>query len=295
MTANRRFWHLGIAILWAAIPAIYYQYQSVWDRLPVRMATHFDIHNHANGWAPRESSMYFILGLTASVVLLGTFVLARIRKPDAASWGVLAMFYIVLAVLYRASGAVIEYNLSGNFFDIAWPMRILVVAVVAIIILSVMPKGNPPLAHGDLVAEETHASPKLALVFGAAALAEMIAAYTLPIPLARLGLLIASGLFIAITAMTASGFHYQFRRTGLEIRTLGFRLRSIPLSQILEYTIESWNPLRGYGIRCMGSTRAYVWGSRVVRIKTSDGEIFLGHNNPERIVHDLDAMKQFSH
>src|SRR5579872_4113632 len=104
---SRRFFHAGIALLWAAIPAIYFQYQSVWDRLPARMATHFDINNHPNGWASRESSMWFIMGVCAFVTVIATIVTARIRRPDAASWAVLAMFYLILGVLYRASAAVI--------------------------------------------------------------------------------------------------------------------------------------------------------------------------------------------
>ena len=56
--------------------------------------------------------------------------------------------------------------------------------------------------------------------------------------------------------------------------------------------MQNWNPLYGYGIRGLGERRAYVWGNRGVRIKTSDGEVFLGHSNPDRIVHDLDVIKQ---
>jgi len=292
---NRRFWHLGIAFLWIAIPAIYYQYQNVWDRLPARMATHFDVNNHPNGWSPKQSSMWFILGVTAFIVLLATVLLARIRKPDTSSWAILAMFFLVLGILYRASASVIEYNLSGNSLSMDWAMKIFVVAVIAIILLYVIPKREPHLAQGDLVAEETHGSTKLALIFGAAALAEFAAAFAIPSPLARVGLLTAAGLFVVIAAMTGIGFQYMFRRTGLEIRAFGFRLRSIPLEQIRDYAVQSWSPLKGYGIRGIGNSRAYVWGNHVVRIRTNDGEIFLGHSNPERIVHDLDAMKQFSH
>jgi uncharacterized protein DUF1648 len=289
---TRRFWHVAIAFLWAALPAIYFQYADAWNRLPVRMATHFDSNGHPNGWAPRETSMWFILGVTALVVLVGTVLLARIRKPDASAWGVLAMFYIVLAVLYRASAAVIEYNLSGNFLSMAWEMKVFIVAVVAIILLSVVPRRGVPLQHSDLVAEEVHSSSALAIIFGAAALCEIVAAFAIHISAARIGLFAAAALFIAITAMTASGFQYLFRRTGLEIRTLGFRLRSIPLAQIQNYAIQPWSWVRGYGIRGVGASRAYVWGNRVVRIQTSDGEVFLGHSHPERIVRDLDVIRQ---
>ena len=52
---------------------------------------------------------------------------------------------------------------------------------------------------------------------------------------------------------------------------------------------------RGYGIRGVGNTRAYVWGNSVVHISTNDGEVFLGHSDPARLVRDLDQMKQFTH
>jgi hypothetical protein len=81
----------------------------------------------------------------------------------------------------------------------------------------------------------------------------------------------------------------------VEIRTLGFRLRSIPRADIKGYSVESWNPLRGYGIRGIGNRRAYVWCNQGVRIQTTNGEVFLGHSEPERIVRDLDTMKQFAH
>jgi hypothetical protein len=33
-----------------------------------------------------------------------------------------------------------------------------------------------------------------------------------------------------------------------------------------------------------------VWGNKVVHIKTSNGEVFLGHSDPQRIVRDLDRV-----
>jgi hypothetical protein len=33
-----------------------------------------------------------------------------------------------------------------------------------------------------------------------------------------------------------------------------------------------------------------VWGNKVVHIKTSNGDIFLGHSDLERIVRDLDRV-----
>ena len=71
---------------------------------------------------------------------------------------------------------------------------------------------------------------------------------------------------------------------------LGFRLRFLPKESIVGYNIEPWSLIRGYGIRGVGRTRAYVWCNKVVHIKTSTGDIFLGHHDPERIVRDLDMV-----
>ncbi len=95
---------------------------------------------------------------------------------------------------------------------------------------------------------------------------------------------------LGVGAMAWSGFQYRFLRHGVEIRMLGFRLRSIPKQSIVSYSIEPWAFIRGYGIRGIGSTRAYVWCNKVVHIRTSNGEIFLGHSDPERIVRDLDMV-----
>jgi hypothetical protein len=92
--------------------------------------------------------------------------------------------------------------------------------------------------------------------------------------------------------MAWNGFTYLFTSAGVEIRTLGFRLRSIPVEQIKEYAPDRWSLVGGYGVRGLGERRAYVWGNRGVRIKTSDGEVFLGHSNPDRIVRDLDVIKK---
>src|SRR5271168_2083398 len=143
-----------------------------------------------------------------------------------------------------------------------------------------------------MIAQETHASPLLATLFLLPLLFELWILSTMPPGAARLGLAVMSILFLATAIFAGSGFRYYFGPTGVEIRALGYRLRSIPTSQITSYAIEPWNLLRGYGIRGIGSTRAYVWGNKVVHIKTTQGEVFLGHSQPERIIHDLDMITQ---
>ena len=99
-------------------------------------------------------------------------------------------------------------------------------------------------------------------------------------------------LLLAAAALAWSGFHYRFSGHGVEISTLGFRLRSIPLENIRAYAIAPWNPMGGYGIRGIGERRAYVWGNTGVRLMLSDGEVFLGHGEPEKIMQDLNSIRQ---
>jgi hypothetical protein len=97
-------------------------------------------------------------------------------------------------------------------------------------------------------------------------------------------------LLLGAAALAWSGFHYRFTGHGVEISTLGFRLRSIPLQNIKAYAVAPWNPMAGYGIRGIGERRAYVWGNTGVRLMLSEGEVFLGHREPERIMNDLNLI-----
>jgi hypothetical protein len=142
----------------------------------------------------------------------------------------------------------------------------------------------------DLFVEETHSARTWILLILPALIVPLIAASMIPVPAVRLALALVGLIGFATIAAACSGFQYRFLTQGVEIRVLGFRLRSIPREQIQSYKAESWSALRGYGIRGVGNTRAYVWGNKVVHIKTSNGDIFLGHSDPVRIVRDLDKV-----
>jgi hypothetical protein len=292
---TRRWWQGLIALLWAVLPAVRFQYSQAWNRLPMRMTTHFGLSGQPNGWMSREGTMWFMLLLVVFLLITATVVLGRVRKPDGTAYALMGMFYVVMIVIYRISGGLIEYNLSGRPLNLVPDMAAMMIAVFVVIVIALISQRGTILPKADVIAEETHVSILWTMLFAALLLGETCLAVLIPIPFARMILIPVCALFAAITAMAGSGFHYKFRRSGVEISTLGFRLRSIPLEKIREYAVQSWNPLYGYGIRGLGERRAYVWGNRGVRIKTSDGEVFLGHSNPDRIVHDLDVIKQFTH
>jgi hypothetical protein len=144
--------------------------------------------------------------------------------------------------------------------------------------------------QNDLLAEETHSGREWSLIILLALLGPMIGAALVPSTVGRWAVALVGVVAIGTFAMSWSGFQYRFLRHGVEIRMLGFRLRSIPKQSIVSYSIEPWAFIRGYGIRGIGNSRAYVWCNQVVHIKTSNGEIFLGHSDPQRIVRDLDMV-----
>ncbi|HME33723.1 MAG TPA: hypothetical protein VKF84_00700 [Candidatus Sulfotelmatobacter sp.] len=147
--------------------------------------------------------------------------------------------------------------------------------------------------QSDVIAEETHAGRVWSLIILPALIGPVVSVAFYPTAPARFALGIVGVIGLGALAMVLSGFQYRFLRHGVEIRTMGFRLREIPKQAIVSYSIEPWAFVRGYGIRGIGSTRAYVWGNKVVHIKTTNGEVFLGHNDPERIVRDLDRVTGF--
>jgi hypothetical protein len=142
----------------------------------------------------------------------------------------------------------------------------------------------------DLLVEETHSAGAWVWLILPAVIGPVIGASMVPVPAARVAMAVVVLIGSVTITVACSGFQYRFLKQGVEIRVLGFRLRSVPREQIQGYTVEPWSALRGYGIRGVGNTRAYVWGNKVVHIKTSNGDIFLGHSDPARIVRDLDKV-----
>lgn len=140
------------------------------------------------------------------------------------------------------------------------------------------------------LAEEKHASVFWGFFMFVPALGMLAFAANVPIVGIRLTLIASGVILIGASMMAWSGFRYSFSSSGLDIYTLGFRVRSIPAADIRSYIPDRWKVIGGYGIRGFGNRRAYVWGNRGVRIKTTEGEVFLGHSEPEKIVRDLDMI-----
>ncbi len=289
---NRRPFQLAIALLWLTLPLVAFQYWRVWDQLPVRMATHFNAIGQPNGWMSRAVALEFGVGVMAFLLLVFTpilWVISR-RRVDKFAWAFLGFCFVVAGFVAAGNQQVIAYNLEGAPIHLE---PLLIVIPAAIVLLSVFYLGSKrghALPASEALAEETHSGRAWTAVFVPALLGPLMAARLIPIGAVRISMALVAIVLFAAMAMAWTGFQYRFLQHGVQISTLGYRLCSIPRQQILSYAVEAWNPLGGYGIRGVGDNRAFVWGNKVVHIKTTNGEVYLGHSDPDRIVRDLDLV-----
>ena len=295
---NRKSFAILTALMWIALPLTALRYAQVWNQLPARMATHFNARGEPNGWMLRETSLYFGLGVVAFVLVVFTAIALVIRRqktmPGAASYALLGFFYLVVSFVVYGNESVIQYNLAGRPIAIA-PMLVGVpLALIIFTFVYLRMQRGQALPEAQTLAEESHGSKPFAGLFLLVAAIELAIAFRVPASGVRIGLGLLGALFLLTAAHAWSGFQYRFTPAGVEISTLGVRLRSIRQSQIAHYRPEKWLVLRGYGIRGVGNTRAYVWGNQVVHITMLEGEVFLGTNDPARIIRDLDAVKQYA-
>ncbi len=291
----RTLYRLFSLALWLAVPVAALRLLTVWDRLPMRLATHFDIAGQPNGWMSPDGFVIFILVATACTAGIATYAMVRASQPDLSAWTLLGFFYVVTGILYGAADAIVNYNLYGRGVHVVPYLIAGFGSLFVVLVVYMGTRRGPQLPAENLIADEVHRSKMWAVVMALPIVLMAVLAAAAPNLTVRLVLVLPILLLVMAVIMAWSGFHYIFSNSGLEIRTLGFRLRTIPSSQIRDYAVATWGPAGGYGIRGVGNTRAYVWGKKGVRIHLWDGEVFLGHREPERLVRDLDAVMSFAH
>jgi hypothetical protein len=294
---NRNAYKTLVALLWLAPLAMGLRCWQLWNRLPMRMASHFDATGRANGWMAREAAVYFEVFFLVFLTAVFSIVLYVIQKRyplTKLSWALLAFFHAEIWTIVYMLHSTLAYNIDGQAIAVAPLLIVTPIGLVVILALAFAEKRGSALPATEVVAEEVHACKPWGLLFLAPLVGVAMTFAATTNTTARLSAGVVGVLLAATFAMAWDGFHYLFTRHGVEIRTLGLRLKSIPLLQIKQYEIEDWAPSRGYGIRGIGNRKAYVWGKRGVRVEMYDGEIFMGHNDPQRIVHDLNVIKRQS-
>jgi hypothetical protein len=227
---DSKFYRALTATLWLALPLTALQYWSVWDQLPPRMATHFGASGQPNGWMARDTSLIFALVVTTLVLVSLTWALTRVRKPDVLAWSLLAMLYVVMGTLFSVNVAVLNYNLHGGPLNVVPALAAVFLAAIAVTAVALVTRRGIALPRqADVVeAEEVHGSVLWAFVFTVLTAVELGVIALIPLSGLRWVMALPTLLLLGAAALAGSGFHYRFTDHGVEVSTLGFRLRSIP-------------------------------------------------------------------
>ena len=110
----RRNWYKPLlALMWLTLMTSALNYWRVWDRLPDRMAVHFDANWQPNGFTSKEASVELGLGIMVVILVLFTVagLIAHAMKP-AAAWPMLVAFYLVLGMIWCGNYSIVKFNLN---------------------------------------------------------------------------------------------------------------------------------------------------------------------------------------
>src|SRR6201987_5205079 len=123
---NRKLFIVLTALMWIAIPVTALRYWQVWDALPASMATHFAADGHPNGWMPRETALYYALGVTAFMSMVFTamavVVLKQRAKLDRTSFALIGFFYVIVGFVFYVNNGILNHNLTGRPVEVS-PVR----------------------------------------------------------------------------------------------------------------------------------------------------------------------------
>lgn len=111
---NRNGFRALVLLMWLALPASAWEYRSVWDQLPVRMAVHFDANWRPNGYTSREGASELGLGILAVMLVMftvSTLVIGSLKPPAALP--ALLIAYVAVGFCWYANHAIVKFNLDA--------------------------------------------------------------------------------------------------------------------------------------------------------------------------------------
>lgn len=112
---NRSAFKTAVWMAWTLLPITALNYWYCWDRLPAKMAVHFDANWQPNGFTTRQGSLWFSLGLISFMLVVCTAVSYLVLAlKQRAAWPVLVTLYLALGFCLYGSNAIVEYNLRRN-------------------------------------------------------------------------------------------------------------------------------------------------------------------------------------
>jgi hypothetical protein len=110
---NGRSFKTLVVLMWLALPITAQNYWSNWDRLPARMAVHFDANWQPSGYTNREGALELGLGIMVFMLVVSTvgLLIAHALRP-AAAWPLLVVFYVTIGFVWFGNRSIIKWNLN---------------------------------------------------------------------------------------------------------------------------------------------------------------------------------------
>jgi uncharacterized membrane protein len=110
-TTNTR---LLLLLPWLSLPLILSAHLLLWNRIPERLAVHFDTAGNVSGWMTRGQSLAFDLAILLFILVTSTFKLYRQRRSNQPS----GLFILNAAVVFVTLVflGLLKYNITGSLF-----------------------------------------------------------------------------------------------------------------------------------------------------------------------------------
>jgi len=291
---------LILAGLWLAPICVALRLAFVWKQLPKPVAVHFTMSGSPDAFWLRQTFALFTVAIIFAAVGLGSLYFRA--SSSATGKFVIAVLTFVVLVQTGAIWAVINFNLGQTHID--WARVFLLPAAAAIVVFAVLglispskPSANgrtAPAVIGTVLAVFYHYCRKHFWLLIPALLIPSLM-WILGGTTGRIIALLLTGLLAVVLIGVWRGFEYRVTTSGVEVRSLGVRLKFLPASCIRSFSKVEVDPLAemgGWGIRRGSGMTAYIWGKRGVKINSDLGQVLLGYSRPDDLLDVLTAMKQ---
>jgi uncharacterized membrane protein len=105
---------LLLLLPWLSLPLVAAVYLLLWDRIPERLAVHFDLSGTPTDWMTRGQSLVFDLAILLFILIVSTLKLRSQSQREQHS-GLLIQNASVLFVVLIFLG-LLKYNITGSLF-----------------------------------------------------------------------------------------------------------------------------------------------------------------------------------
>lgn len=105
---------LLLILPWLSLPLVAVAHLLLWDRIPERLAVHFDAAGNADGWMTRGQSLAFDLAVLLFVLVTSNLKMRR-QAPGERNTSLAVLFIAVTFVTLVFLG-LLKYNITGSLF-----------------------------------------------------------------------------------------------------------------------------------------------------------------------------------